>query len=153
MKFLGCRMRKRVNLRNDFDLCSHGKTWISTSASTLYFSPGTAITGNDVSGFFGPPGSSSVVWEITRSQRFPHIDNWINDSPACFYHVRALVECLIAHDSVIEKHFVTGVGCGAEIVSVVKVHLHFADLHLCAGNFGSKAERNTFVRRDMNDEL
>src|SRR5690242_15413937 len=91
--------------------------------SGFYLSPGTAVASNDLGGFFRSPRSSGVVWEIACSQGFPHIDYGINDSPACFDHVRALVKSLVAHDSVIEKHFVTGVGCGAKIISVVKVHL------------------------------
>src|SRR6185312_6197795 len=119
----------------------------------LDLSPGAAVTGNDVSGFFRAPRSGSVVWKIAGSQRFPHIENGINDSPTGFHHVRALIERLVAHNSVVEKHFVPSIRGGAEIITVIEVHLYSADFHLRARNFRAKTQRNTFVGRDVNDEL
>src|SRR5215510_7809255 len=112
-----------------------------------------AITDDDVVCFFGTPGAGGVNVEVARRQRLPHVKDGIDHGPTGLHHVRALEQGLIAGHAVVEKNFVPGIGGGPEVIKVVEIHFHRTDSDLRARNLGAKAQRDSFIRSNVDDKL
>ena len=105
-----------------------------------------AVGLNEVVRFFGAPRSGGVVGEVPRGQRFPDVEDRLDDFPAGFHHVGALEQRGIAEHAVVEQALVAGARLRAEVVGVVEVHVDFAQADDRPGDLRSEAERDAFVR-------
>src|SRR6516165_8194909 len=114
--------------------------------------PCAAVTGHHFIRVSWAPTARGVVREVARGQGVPHVQNWLNDAPACFDHVRALEQSGVADHAVVKKALVTRAVRGSEIARVIKVHVNEAELHGGAGNLRAEAKRNSLVGLDVNDQ-
>src|SRR5579872_6841320 len=90
--------------------------------------------------------------EISRTQRFPDIQDWSNDAPSGFHHVGALEKSGVADHAIVQQSLVAGARRGAEIIGVREIHIHVTETHDRPGHLRAEAERDAFLRLDVKNQ-
>src|SRR5438552_191311 len=80
-------------------------------------------------GFLRTPGSSGIVWKISRRKRLPHIEDRTDNAPSGLDHISALEQRLVADHAIVEQALVARGGLCAEVVGVLEIHVHCAKTH------------------------
>ena len=89
----------------------------------------TAVFGEQFFGLVRSPGTCGVVGETARRQRFPDIQDRRHYVPGSLHHVGTLEQGCVAEHAIVEQALVSGLGRGVEVIRVVEIHIHIADLH------------------------
>src|SRR5438105_1584657 len=76
---------------------------------------------------------------------FPLIENTLDKAPGSFYFIATCEECRVTHHTVENQAFVGLRLSTLKGRAIIKIHVDGANLHLRAGDFGAKLERNAFI--------
>src|SRR5215831_16429748 len=72
-------------------------------------------------GLYWAPCTRRIIWKLSRRQRSPHVQHWIDHAPSRLDHIRALEKRRIPDHAVVKQHLITGVGVGPKILRVFEV--------------------------------
>ena len=91
-------------------------------------------------------------WEICAEAAPPTRPVLDPRPPSGFHHVGALEQRRVTDHAIVEQNLVAGVGVRAEILGVFEAHIHRPHAQHRPGNFGAKAQRDSFHRLDLDDQ-
>src|SRR5262245_6389057 len=111
-----------------------------------------SISLQQLTGVVWSPGAGGIIGEIAWRQGFPDIEYRRHDTPSGLDHVCPLQECGLARHAIIQRTRIACAWSAAERVVVAEVHVYWTKAHEWARYLGTKAKRNSFVWRQMNDE-
>src|ERR1700680_252194 len=108
-------------------------------AKIIRVAPVTVIFSHQFIGLGSSPGPRRIIRETPGRQSLPDIQDGGDDVPGGFHHVGPLEQRCIAEHAVVEQPLIAGLRGGVEVIGVVEVHIHAADLDDGSGDLRAEA--------------
>src|SRR3984893_1301201 len=108
-------------------------------AKIIRVAPVAVVFSRQFIGFGRSPGPCRIIREAPGRQSLPDIQDGGDDVPGGLHHVGPLEQRCIAEHAVVEQPLIASLRGGVEIIRIVEVHVHAANLDDGSGELRAEA--------------